>query len=553
MEKKGFTDMFRITGVLCLCFLCVAGLAPGSALAWFGGEKSLVTINGTEYSASAFKSWWQNWREQDTPLPETPDPFIEWHLLAQEATSMQLYQEPEYRAKVATFVKVRSLMMLKDEEVDRKVVISDSDIEGVYQKQYALRARVRSFIYPSEAEARKAAEDLRSGARSADELMTLPPGEGGASQHEERWLRVPQMPEPWLQLLTGAKPGDVLDPVVVEQGAVFVRVEELAPGDPKDMELFRESIVRDLRTQKSHELTVELVEALKKKYSVQVDEEVLARIGEEQPDAELADKVLISSSQGNITAENLWVNMRNERSFREKNQFQAQAFADLKNRVLSSIIAQTVVSWEALGRQYQEKEPFRQVYNFYCENRLNKEMEKRFVEPKTKVEEAELEKFYQENPDLFTRPEMVSFMLLEGEEVVIQRMWQEIAAGREFSEVAVRHVPGGPPVQTIPVNHLDSGLQEVVPLLRKGEVSRPFTLGTGSAMVRLINRIPKTPLPFESVSEQIHKELSQEKKQQARQDLLRRLKERSDIRVNAGVWNTLRKELEKSDDAGKTK
>ena len=547
MGKKGVAGMSRVIGVFLFVLLSVAGMRPEPALAWFGSNRTLVTINGTAYSNEDFKNWWRNWREKDTPLPESPDSFIAWHLLAQEANRMQLFREPDYRGKVNTFLKVRSLMLLKNEEIDGRIVVSDQEIQEVYRQQHTPRLRVRSFFYPDEAGARKGAEDLRNGVRTADELMNFSPEEGGSSHHEERWLRVPKMPEQWRQVLAGAKPGDVLDPIAVEHGVVFVRVEECSDGDAQDMEPLRAGIEKELRTRKSHELTVALVERLKEKFSLRVDEEVLAAIGEEQPDRELAAAVLISSSQGDITAGDLWNNMRRERAFREKNRFQAEEFAALKGRVLASIIAQTVVSWEAMDRKYQEKEPFKWVYRFYCEHRLNKQMEKRFVEPEARVTEEEMERFYQENIQRFTQPETVSFLLLEGEEPVMQRIWQDISSGRDFSEVAVRHVPGGPPVQRMPVNHLDRELADAIAGLRRGEVSRPFALHDHIALVRLVNHSPAAPLPLESVREQIREELGRDKYRSAREKLVRLLKERSDIHVNQKVWNSLRKELEKND------
>lgn len=533
-----------ITGVVFLCLLVAAGLRPEPVHAWFGGERALATINGRDYSRDDFKHWWQNWREADTPLPETPESFIEWHLLVQEAERMQLFQEPDYRGKLHTFLKVRALMMLREEEVEAKIVVGDQEVRKIYQEQHAPRLRVRSFFYPDMAGAVQGVAALRSGARTPDELMALPPAEGGASHHEERWLRVPQMPDDWRQLLTGAAAGDVLDPLAVQHGVVFVRVEEVSAFDAEDLEKLRAGIVRELRTRKSHELTAALVERLREKFAVQVDEEVLARVGAEEPDQELAAAALIRSSQGEITAADLWVNLRNEREFREKNLFAAEEFAAMKARVMASIIAQTVVSWESMDRRYQEREPFKWVYRFYSEHRLNKEMEKRFVEPGAVVADEELERFYRENIARFTRPETVSFLLLEGDEAVMQRMWQEIASGRDFSEVASRHVPGGPPPQRLPVDHLEPELATVISELRRGEVSRPFALRGNTALLRLINHAPGVPMPFESVQGQIREELSGEKRRQARLDLVRLLRERSDVRVNQKVWNTLRKELE---------
>ena len=84
-------------------------------------------------------------------------------------------------------------------------------------------------------------------------------------------------------------------------------------------------------------------------------------------------------------------------------------------------------------------------------------------------------------------------------------------------------------------------------------MSLPFAYKNGSALVRLVDYKKKSPVPFREVREQIGQELSRRKYQQARGELLRRLKEGSEISINPNVWNTLRKELEHADIAAKNK
>jgi len=531
------------------CLLLAAAVLgqPAPARAWFWGERPLAVVNGEEFFAADFRNWWRNWREPGMARPTSPDDFIQWQLLAQEAERMQLFQEPDFRRRVAVFLRVRSLMMLKEEEIDGVVSISEREIQEEYRAQYTPRLRVRSFFYSNEEAAALGAAALRSGVHTVDGLLELDPEAGRPAHHEERWVRLTRLPEEWRELLVEAESGQVVGPLTVEHGAAFIRVEERNAGDQQDLERVRAGIVKDLRTRKSHQLTAELVEELHGKFAVQIDREVLELIGPEQPSAELAERVLISTSQGNIVAGDLWRNLRGEQAFREQNRFRAEDFAIMKERVLANMISQTLVSWEALGRNYQERPPLKELYDFYRRHRLIKELERRFVEPAAVVTEEEVVRFLAENSARFSRPETVSFMLLEGESEVVERMGQEIASGRDFSEVAARHLPGGPPVQRLPLDHLDAELAAVIADLRRGEASRPFTYRGHSALLRLVNRTPATTMPLEAVRQSIEEELREAKFRQAREDLVSRLTERSEIRVNQRVWNTLKRELEKED------
>ncbi|MFH7319810.1 peptidyl-prolyl cis-trans isomerase [Desulfurivibrio sp. D14AmB] len=549
MAQKGFAGLSKyFLGLICCVLLAAAGLGrPATAQAWFWGERPLAVVNGEEFSADDFRNWWRNWREPGMARPTSPDAFIQWQLLAQEAERMQLFQEPDFRRRVAVFLRVRSLMMLKEEEIDGVVSISEGEIQEEYRAQYTPRLRAHSFFYSDEESAALGAAALRSGARTVDGLLELEPEAGRPVHHEERWVRLTRLPEEWRGLLAEAEPGQVVGPLAVEHGAAFIRVEERTAGDPQDLERVRAGIVKDLRTRKSHQLTAELVEKLQEKFAVQIDREVLELIGPEPPSAELAERVLISTSQGDIVADDLWRNLRGEQAFREKNRFEAEEFAIMKERVLANMISQTLVSWEALDRNYQERPPLKELYDFYRRHRLIKELERRLVEPAAAVTEEEIVNFLAENSARFSRPESVSFMLLEGESEVVERMGREIASGRDFSEVATRHLPGGPPVQRLPLDHLDAELAAALADLRQGEVSRPFPFRGHAALLRLVNRTPATTMPLEAVRQSIEEELSEAKFRQAREDLVNLLTERSEIRVNQRVWNTLNRELEKED------
>ena len=554
MERKGTVVMRRFVIGVCVFLLSYAGLAQERAVAaWFWEETNLATVNGTEYSAQDFKNWWWNWREEATPLPESPEEFIEWQLLVQEATKMQLFLEPTYRSKVGTFLKVRSLMLLQEEEVNGKVSVSDGEVRNFYREEYIPKLRARVFYYIAGSPTEERITALRNGILSVEEFIALKPEEGGATYHEEKVFRIPQLQGEWRALLKDAKVGEITQPVTMDKGVVVLKIEERHGEDPQDLEQLKGIILKKLHARKADELTARLVDILGKKYNMQVDEEVLAQIDLSPPPEELANKLVISSKQGDVTAANFWGSLQSEKNFREKNKFPPEEVDVLKKRVLASMISQTVVSWEAADRHYEEKEPFKWVYRFYCDHRLNKEIEKRLVEPKVKVDEPELEQFYRENSERFSHPEMVDFMLLEGETQTISAMWQKISAGHDFFEVAAEHVPGGPSLQQLPVSQLGQELKEIVSSLRPGEVSLPFAFKNGSALVRLVNYREKVPVPFFQVKEQIRQELSRLKYQQAREELLRRLKEGSEISINPKVWKKLRKELANADVAVKNK
>lgn len=546
--------MFRLIWLV-ICTFVFVGTLSHDARAWLWNETSLVTINGENFSAHDFRDWWQHWQEKDMAFPETPDEFVDWQLMAQEGARMQLDSEPSYQRKVHTFLKVRSLMMLKNEEVDSKIRprLTRESMWSIYEKEYCPRWEIEVFFFATEALAAEKAKGLREGTISFEELNALSAKEGGPLYHESKWLRYPRVKEDWISALKGRKPGFITPPQAM--GDKFIILHFLAEKGPED-EDFGEvegGIRSKLADRISAELTSKLFESLQKKYEVVVDEGVLATIGKEALDFESSEKAVVTTSQGNISAGALQALLAKERTFRKKFSFTPEEMHTLKKRVVNNMLAQTLISWESMNRHYEKKEPFSFVYQFYRKHRLTKEIEKRFIRPKAKLDDGEAKAYYIDNQQKYAQSKIISYALAEGEEDLIKRMRQEVIAGADFMAVAAKHFPGGLPVQHVPEDHLGAELKGPLLSLHKGEVSPPFTSNNNFAMVKLVNRKSANPVPFRQVKDEIQKELSAKKFAASRKEFLDLLKEKSVIEINMKTWNKLHKELEQQYESKKNK
>jgi hypothetical protein len=544
--------MHKLTWLVLWTLFFVGGSSP-DARAWFWNDASLVTIGGETFSAQDYRDWWRNWQEENMSIPESLDEFINWQLMAQEGTRMQLDSEPDYQRKVDTFLKVRSLMILKNEEVDSKATPTREEMWAVYEKEYCPRWNIEVFFFETEEQAAAKGKELAARTISGDDLRALTATDGGPLFSEAKWLRLPQIKEEWLSSLKGQKPGYVTAPRAMgKHFMILYLVGEKGP-DEEDFANVMATIQSKVRDQLSADLTFKLVQDLKNQYKVTVDEEFLATIGDTSLDLESSEKPVITTTQGNISAGALQAMMAKERQFRKQYNFSPEDTQSLKERVVGSMLAQTLISWDAINRHYEEKEPFSVVYQFYRKHRLTKEIEKRFVQPKAKLDETEAKAYYEENQQKFSHPEMISYVLAEGEEELINRMRQDVTQGQDFLEVAAKHFPGGLPVQQVPVSHLDAALKEPLLALNKGEVSMPFAMDHNFAMAKVVNRRPALPVPFLQVKEEIDKKLSDEKFAASRKEFLDQLKKKSAIKVNNKTWSKLRKELEQQNESKENK
>ncbi|MCK5323117.1 MAG: hypothetical protein KAJ45_03180, partial [Desulfobulbaceae bacterium] len=68
-----------IRTALLILVITIAVNVDHEAGAW--GNKKLVTINGIKYTTEDYKHWWDSFKTKDMEFPDSPQSFIDWHLL----------------------------------------------------------------------------------------------------------------------------------------------------------------------------------------------------------------------------------------------------------------------------------------------------------------------------------------------------------------------------------------------------------------------------------------------------------------------------------------
>ena len=535
----------RMRGITRSFFLAIAisFLLPGTLMAWPWGPKTLVTINGQAYTTEDFDHWWINWKDKDTPFPDTPDPFIEWHLLAQEAERMELYTSPVYRHKVLTFLKARALMILKGEEVNSKIDVSDEALRKEYYKSYSPIWSLDIFFFKKMETAKDVSGRLASGRLSVQELVERAKKDREIAYQSGK-LRPMSLPKEWKPALMAMESkGSVSSPIPWGKNFVVLILKETKQGDEEDFERVKNAIKKRVWDREQARLTAELVERLKKKYHVRLDRALFEVLDPKDVPEEFMDKPLVTTDKGDISVKLFLALVKKELDFRKKYHFKGESMQHLKERVLNGMISQTLISWESIERHYEERPPFKWVYRFYCQHRMIRELEKKLFEPQVKVTEEDVKKYYQDHIKEFTRPETVSIAVLEDDKKLAEKIWGDITRGEDFFEAARKYYSRDVPVQKIPFNHLDPKVKEVVQHLAEGEVSPPFEVKGHAVLVKLVERTSATPLPLDHVKKEIEKRLREEIFRSIKKKYVEKLKAMSEIKVNEDVWAQIKKEM----------
>jgi len=528
--------------------LLLVGTTPSRAWLW-GDDNTLVTINGEKHSTEDFKSWWQNWREQGMAFPETPQSFIEWQLLAKEAEKMELYREPSFQKKISVFLTARTLMLLKQEEIDAKMRLDEETLRSLYEKEYAPLLSVQILFFPDQQKAAAAEQQLQSNTLTVADLKNLDPAAGGPAHYQEARLRPIKIPPAWQEQLRSLSAEECSPPLPWGNGFAIVRLLERKAGDAADFDALKKGLAQKLRRQQQSRLTEELVQKLMKKYAVQINEDFLAALDVDNLSDELAETPIMTSSKGVLTAKLFVEKIRSQQNFQKLYNPKDKAAEISKQRILNNILAQTLTSWEALDRHYEKKPPFQGIFQFYQQNRLIVELKKRLFEPQAAATDLEIETYYQEHLEEFSRPETVTIAMVPDAGDKAKKFWLETTLGKDFFELAKQYYGSSPQSQTIPVNHLEPALKNVLANLAENDVSRPFPYQGHTALCKLLKHEAAAPQPLKAVANQISATIHKQKISALRTDYLKQLEAKSSISIDENAWRSLKKELGETDES----
>ncbi len=150
------------------------------------------------------------------------------------------------------------------------------------------------------------------------------------------------------------------------------------------------------------------------------------------------------------------------------------------------------------------------------------------------VSDDEAKKFYDENPEMFKSPERVHarHILVSGDET-LAKVQAELKSGKSFDVVAKEYsIDPGSAANGGDLGEFPRGM--MVPEFEKaafelknpGDVSEPVKTQFGWHIIKLEERIPESPMPFEQVKSRLLQELQEQKTQTVLQEKAKALEEK---------------------------
>jgi peptidyl-prolyl cis-trans isomerase C len=226
-------------------------------------------------------------REQFNGI-EGKDKFLEElikrEMIYQKAISMKLDNNKEYIEKVRNFEKMTLVSLILKKEVEDKVMIDDSEIKTFFDEnadKFTIGTQLKAshILVKTEEEATEIHEKIVKGesfaklakSHSIDKTSAEKGGDLG-------YFGQGKLPPEIERAALGLKPGEISKPLRTRFGFDIIKLVDIKKGDPANFEQTKESIRRQLLTQKKKTLFETYVEKLQGQSTVEKNSENLAAI-----------------------------------------------------------------------------------------------------------------------------------------------------------------------------------------------------------------------------------------------------------------------------------
>jgi peptidyl-prolyl cis-trans isomerase SurA len=167
----------------------------------------------------------------------------------------------------------------------------------------------------------------------------------------------------------------------------------------------------------------------------------------------------------------------------------------------------------------------------------------------------DISKFYEEHKEEFNRPEQVAISeimistdgkdpaLLPSLEAKAQEALKKARSGEKFDELAKKYSDGptakdGGDLGFFPRGKMVKQLEDVAFQLRRGQISDIIKTRYGFVILRVDEKYAAGIQKLETVSDEIHRILAQQRAQPAIQDYMKKLRKESFIEVKSGYVDT---------------
>lgn len=475
--------------------------------------------------------------------------MVEQKLLVLEAQSRNLDKDPKLQKEYGDLTKNLLMGQLYRQEILDKSQPSDKEIKDFY-KNMGTEVKARHILVKTEDEANAVYKSLKDGADFDETARQKSQDPGSAPRGGDLgWFGWGRMVQAFQKAAFGLKPGQIGKPVKTPFGYHIIRVDSTRPADIKPFDQMKDVIKQQLASSKPREMATEYVDKIKSSARVKINKETLNMLASKQPqtsgpaplpplgdDAE-KKKTIVTYNGGSWTVE----------VFYNKLNGMFGGNADLRNaeilqQQVEAMLVEDLLLDRAKAKNLANNPKVKQQKEKAWEEMLATSLYQAEVGPQISVSPESVKAYYDKNKKQFYQPakamvhQIVTRTKPEAEEVYkLLSQGADFAATASEKSVDWTKSSGGVLGE---VGQNDARFPEVSKTafsLGLNQVSRPFAVRDGFAVIKVTARTPGKQLSFDEVKQAIEQNLSQGQEQVLYRSLIEALKAKYPVSVDENI------------------
>lgn len=529
-----FNQMHRIKlpaiSLILLCMLIMAGCASvpkqGNVLAVVDGEP--LTVGDLEYSLQIAH------RREDLSSARTLDinhyiqKLIDESLIIQEAGRMGMDQYPEVRKKIRAYVIRESVVKLHDEEVIKKVSVTDDDVNDYYKKNYETFV-IDMIKADTEEEAGEILDKLKNGGSFKEYAEKYP--SGFPNKGDKGYTYKLNSLGPALRAtVAGMKPGEITGAIPERNAYIIVKLIERQEAPDDKLEQLRASIEDTLRKLKIKERENEYLSELKEKADIKINEKILSSIKLDGDSDEkkkwLSDSRPVLEINGDVLTTANFAAMLSSASM------------NAKERIMNSWIERKVVDQEAIGRHYELKSDLKDRLWRYKNKLIRNEFIGSVIVPRVNLTEDDVKDYYISHRKDYLKPveyKVRQITLNSREEA--DKVLKSLRGGASFSWMVKmkskdNYASMGGSLGWKKKKQFEGPISNIIDSLKPGDISEALETGSGFKIIRLQEKSDEEVVEFENVRPDARRKAFKMKMDEIYNEYVNELKKEADIKLN---------------------
>jgi parvulin-like peptidyl-prolyl isomerase len=526
--------------VYCLLFTVFGGCAS------FHRENILAVVDGEPITEGDMKYSLQiTHRREDLSsagvmsLSKYVQKLIDDRLIIQEARRMGMDQYPEVIQDVQAYILRESVVRLHDDEIVKKVSISENDIVNYYKKNYE-RFTLGLIEVGSEKDAKDILEQLKKG-EDFKELVQKYSTHISKKNGGEVVLKRNSMATYIDEAVLNLRPGEFSGVIKIANKFYIVKLIDRKEAPDKELEKVRGRIERAIRKQKEEERSDEYLKYLREHANINIDQKLLSSIKEDMTDEGikklLNDTRPLAEVNGTVLPVSDFVKTITHSTRKSSED------------ILNNWIDRKVVDHEALRRHYENNADLRKMIHRYENQLLLRTFIKNIIVPRITISDKTLKEYYDEHKQNFVYP--ARFRI---QQITLKNMDEakdaldNLKNGADFSWEAKRKstdsaAPKGGDRGWLTVAELPEPLREIIFNLKPGDISSVIKIDSRYMIVRLIGKTDEEVEEFNKVKNDVYRACYAEQINNLYNEYVNRLKKEAMIEIYEDEIRSLEEKL----------